>query len=458
MRHTPARVSLLLCLAVASPSALADNRSPVAIPALRAAEAQDAAIVAIDGQIERGEWEGARAAAAEVLERSKSVFHGALQRALVRLALLEAKLGQDEEALWHWQALQALGGGELAIPLFPKFGAAGERLESRKQRSHGEIPAGVERWGASGLTPARRIGGDLPQGDAGCTASRGPLWARFEAVIDAAGKLQQPTISGTSVCFSFEVLKAARSWTFEPARRDGAPVAALYAETINPTAGRTLRELIKGAPVSPKILSLLEASKFAAAEAKLAKEWEATLNDGSPSRRLTVTLLALRALALAAHDDPNDQRRAGCLFEAAQGEEPAFYHLDLSPFGAAGQRLAAHHYGEVRAQPIAAASAGERSERPEVLRETWQRPRKRFPSGSYGASHVYIEALIDASGAVREPILFGREEGLRGLDLEALDAFCASRFRPATIAGRPVAALYVLTLSVGSGADTKPPS
>jgi hypothetical protein len=62
----------------------------VDIPALREAQAQDAAIAAIDGQMQRGEWQAARGAAGAVLERSKSVWHGALQLALVRLAFLEA--------------------------------------------------------------------------------------------------------------------------------------------------------------------------------------------------------------------------------------------------------------------------------------------------------------------------------------------------------------------------------
>ncbi len=453
MRLPTARFYLLLGLTLSSRCALADTKPPVDIPGLREAQAQDAAVAAIDGQMQRRDWQAARDAASALLERSKSVWHGALQRALVRLAFLEAKLGQDEEALWHWQALQAMGGTSLGMPFYPLFGPAAEKLKAQPMRAYDEIPSGVEGAGAlAGLTPVRRTGGEVPQGNAGCTAARGPLWARLQAVIDAQGHLRQPTISGPSVCFSFEILKAARHWTFEPARREGVPVAAIYFEAINPPARRTLRDLAANGPGVAEVLPFLEAGDLPAAEGLIERQWNATLDAGSPSRPLTVTLMALRALALAAHDDADDQRRATCLWEAAQGEEPALYHLDLTPFGKVGQRLDPHRYGEVRSAPMEEASAGERIERPQVVRESRRVPRERFAASSYSASRVFIEAIVDARGAVREPLLFDRQEGMRGLDLEALDAVCAWHFEPATIAGRPVAVLYVLSLSVGAGA------
>lgn len=227
----------------------------------------------------------------------------------------------------------------------------------------------------------------------------------------------------------------------------------MYSAAINPPARRTLRELAANGPGIPEILPLLEAGDLPAAERQIERQWNATLDAGSPSRPRTVTLMALRALALAAHDDPDDQRRATCLWEAAQGEQPAFYHLDLTPFGKAGQRLDPHRYGEVRATPMEEAGAGERMERPRVLRESRRVPRERFAAGSYSASRVFIEAFVDAQGALREPLLFDRREGMRGLDLEALDAVCAWRFAPATIAGRSVPVVYVLSLSVGAGAN-----
>jgi hypothetical protein len=95
-------------------------------------------------------------------------------------------------------------------------------------------------------------------------------------------------------------------------------------------------------------------------------------------------------------------------------------------------------------------------ERPRVQPESRRLPRERFAPGSYDADRVFIEAVVDAEGAVREPILFGRRDGMRGLDLEALDAVCGWRFRPATIAGKPVDLLYVLSLNVGGGAKPAP--
>ena len=454
MRLSPFLVCLLAGTTLAGSRALADTRPPVDIPALHEAQAQDAAIAAIDGQIRRGEWQAARDAARALLESSKSVWHGALQRALVRLAFLEAKLGQDEEALWHWQALQAMGGASLGAPFFPLFGAAGEKLRAQPARAYDEIPPGVEDGRQrAGLVPARRIAGELPQGNAGCRAGRGPQWARLQGVVDAEGRLTQPVIAGPSVCFSFEVLKAARSWKFEPARRSGVPIAAMYLEAVNPPARRPFRDLAANDPDVPAVAAQLESGDFSAAERLVDRLWNAALDGGSPSRPHTVTLMALRSLALVAHDDPDDQRRATCLWEAAQGEEPAFYHLDLTPFGKAGQRLDPHRYGEVRSEPMEEASAAGRIERPHVLRETRRVPRERFAAGSYSASRVFIVAIVDARGAVREPLLFDRRDGMRGLDLDALDAVCAWRFEPAKLGDKPIPLLYVLSLSVGADAE-----
>jgi hypothetical protein len=267
-------------------------------------------------------------------------------------------------------------------------------------------------------------------------------------VVDDRGSLQAPTIVAPSVCFAFEVLKAARSWTFEPAHRDGAAVAAMYEETIHSPATRDVNALADAVPGLAPLPGLLAAGKLATTEAELERRWNAALDAGSPSRATTVALMALRALAQAAHDDADDQRHAACLWEAAQSEDPTLYDLDLRPLGKAGERLAPRLYGEARAQPVPTPDPGERTERPAVLPETRRRPRERFPASAYSASRVFIEAIVGADGAVREPLLFDRRDGMRGLDLEALDAVCAWRFRPATIAGRPVQVSYVLTLSV----------
>jgi hypothetical protein len=455
--HTRRRPpSLLLLAGLLAVPAFGDTRPPVDIPGLREAQEHDRAIAALDVRMEKEEWEAARRAASDLLERSKTIWHGSIQRALVRLAIAESRLGRDAEAFRHWRAVQALGGGSLADPLIARLGPLSGRLMKMPVRAYGEVPAGVESAEArEGFLPARRAGGGDPTGNLGCTGARGPLWARFQAVIDAEGNLTQPAIVGSSVCFSFEVLKAAESWTFEPARKGGVAVAGLYTERIHPPALLPFESVAAGGTGTPEVLSLLRSGEHRKAEERADRLWNAALEAGSPSRPYTVSLLALRAVALAARPDPESQRRAICLWEAVQGDEPAFYDLDLRTFGEAGRRLAPHRFGEVRLNSggpdLENAPPGARMERPEVVRETRRSPQARFPPGSYGASRVFLETMLDEEGSIREPLLFEREEGFRGFDLEALDAVCSWRFQPARLAGQPVGILYVLTMSVGPG-------
>jgi len=444
---------LLLALLLAGGAGRADNRPPVDIPALHEAQGQDAAIRAIDAQIQRGEWKAARDAAADVLERSRAVWHGDLQLALVRLAFAEAKLGQEDEALFHWQSLQALGGAELGAPFFRLLGPAAAKLAAQPTRGRDELPAGVVRAGEhSDLVGAQRTAGDVPDGNGGCTAARGPLWARYQVVVDAQGQPRQPAITGPSVCFSFAVLSAARRWRFAPARRAGTAVAAIYEETIHAPARRPLRELAAQAPGVGAAIDLLAAGKGAAAGPEIARQWNAVLDAGAPSRTAAVTWLALRAIALATRDDAEDQRRAGCLWEAAQGEESALYDAELAPFGAAAQRLEPHRWGHARAAGSPDAAPGEARTRPRVVPSSHHLPRQRFPASSYAANRVFIEAIVDSDGSVRDPLLVDRGDGMRGLDLETLDAVCGWRYEPATIGGRPIDILYVLGVSVSASA------
>ena len=90
--------------------------------------------------------------------------------------------------------------------------------------------------------------------------------------------------------------------------------------------------------------------------------------------------------------------------------------------------------------------------RPVVVPASHHTPRPRFASNAYSSDRVFIEAIVDREGTVRDPLLFDRSDGMRGLDLEALDAVCFWRYQPATIGGRPVNVLYVLGLSVGAPA------
>jgi hypothetical protein len=454
---------LLVLAFAASPLFAASASAPPPPPPLGLSSGQDK-LDALDAKLKAGDWAAAKADARALLALKSSPYKP-IAAGLVRLALAEAALGEDEEAYWHWEAANALSFPAAPEAYLAGFGPAGAKLSAHPPRAYAEVPRGVEKDTAPGpgYIPARRVEGTVPAEDGARAEGRGPRWVRLQAVIDAQGRLRQPVVIGPDYGYSYGVLEAARGWKFEPAKRDGAAVAGLYEVVVNPPAKRSFKEVAPPAhsPGVSEIVDLLQGGEARKAASLAGKAWSKALDLGVPSRSYAATLMALRALASAEWKDT-----AICLWQAAQGVEPALYHLDLSSFGTAGELLDHNRFGEARAEgtgdaltyPATRPATGAAITRPELLRETQQKP---YADGAVRflgfGGQVVIEVIIDELGSLRDPVILSAKGGLFGFDLASLDALCHWRFRPASVNGKPVRTYYVLTTNLGSAAGAQRP-
>jgi TonB family protein len=145
---------------------------------------------------------------------------------------------------------------------------------------------------------------------------------------------------------------------------------------------------------------------------------------------------------------------ARCRWEAAQALMPTLYELDLSPYGPAGQALAAWRSESFTApwqpsliRPPAEPPRGEVTKPQKIAARAPYYPpaaKKERLSGK-----VILEAIIDTEGRVRNPsILVPAEAGDQvTFAASAVDTVCDWRFKPATLEGRPVKVFYTLTVS-----------
>ncbi|HYH44582.1 MAG TPA: hypothetical protein VEG34_02775, partial [Thermoanaerobaculia bacterium] len=111
-------VYLLGAVACLAPAFAAPFRSdwlrpdrPVTGPRLALPEDVRRRLDRIDQHLRAGEWEKARSLAdrsAEAIQRDRRVRWNGLAESLARLALAEAGLGHEEDALWHWMVAQNL--------------------------------------------------------------------------------------------------------------------------------------------------------------------------------------------------------------------------------------------------------------------------------------------------------------------------------------------------------------
>jgi hypothetical protein len=400
-----------------------------------------------DQHLRRGEWEQARGLLQGVLdEESRRYRTVGFGEALWRLALAEAGLGRVEEARWRWQTLLSFSDAVPSAADLAAYGAPGEQLARWSSRLPGASPSGLAVDAAPGLQPARRVAGDLPD----LTNLQGgapPLWMRLELVIDPEGAVREPVVlASNALVLSYRVLEAVRGWRYEPARRDGKPVASFVEVDVNPLRERPFGEMVPFSGEMAEIDRLLREQKWKAARGRAEVLWGQALHNAEQTPQALGVLLALRALAEAGADKDADV--AICHWQAAQSLAPPLFHADLAAYGAAGALLEANRWQRAERTPPADRPGATDAVTPPEARD--RRPPDYPAAGrKQGAQGlVTLETVIVPTGAVRLPFTYPDGLGSRpNFAASTLDAVCHWRFKPATWKGQPVAVFYLLTVN-----------
>jgi TonB family protein len=416
-------------------------------------------LVEIEALLRQGDGKAALARLrAEDTRLVKSMGRGVW---LAGVAVAEAASGQRDQALWHWAVANALVKGAFTdqeLSAFSVFGDAGALLAEHRGRQPGKAPPGmsIEPPGPE-VEQEVQTKGELPQLVQSAWSPR--EWLRLEVVIDEQGRVRDPVVlSARSEEAAYRALEAMRDWRFEPARKRGQPVATLHTLVVNPPGQRALDQVINLSAQTKAIEGMLRRQEWKQAADEAQRHWYALLDstgrghDQEPERAALGMTMALWALAREGMNPGHSWAR--CRWEAGQALMPTLYDLDLSPYGPAGEALAAWR-SESFAAPWKASLVRPRAESP---RGEVTRPQKiavRAPYYPPAAKKerldgkVILEAIIDTEGRVRNPtILVPAEAGDQvTFAASAVDTVCDWRFKPATLEGRPVKVYYTLTVN-----------
>jgi tetratricopeptide (TPR) repeat protein len=396
-------------------------------------------IHSIDQQLHRGEWEAAAKAALEAVAAARaSPFGRATAAPLARLALAEAGLGREADAVWHWQVALNLDPNPLSAAALSAFGPPGELLGRNRLRSTGRQPAGLDVRSVPHLQ-LRRLQGTAPKLSPEVQRLPLPKWLRVQLVIDAEGRPRDPVVLGGGLPgMTWEVLEAVRDWRFEPFQVSSGPVPVFYQLSINPPAGRPLAEMLQSDPLLTEVETLLRAGEWRAAEKRARRSWTKMLGRPSLGRPGLAAALTLLALAEAAN---GKEAEAICRWQAAQNVAPEIYQADLSAYGAAGALLARNRWGDAL---------------PDLVDQTAD-VRPPTPAGfpflhflpPQLAGSVLVAGVVDVRGGLRQPVALSTSaltDQVRpeALEAGALEAVCGWRFHPALSAGQPVAMAHTV--------------
>jgi TonB family protein len=423
---------------------------------LRAERDAERDLVEIDALLRQGDWTAALARLrTEDTQLIKSMGRGAW---LARVAVAEAASGQRDQALWHWAVSNALVRDLFTDQELSAFGDAGALLAEHRGRQPGKAPPGmsIEPPGPE-VEQEVKTKGELPQLVQGAWSPR--EWLRLEVVIDEQGRVRDPVVlSARSEEAAYRALEAMRDWRFEPARKRGQPVATLHTLVVNPPGRRALDQVINLSAQTKAIEGMLRRQEWRQAADEAQHHWYALLDNTGrghnqePERAALGMTMALWALAREGMNPGHSWAR--CRWEAGQALMPTLYDLDLSPYGPAGQALAAWRSESFAApwkpslvRPPAEPPRGEVT-RPQkiAVRAPYYPPaaKKERLNGK-----VILEAITDTEGRVRNPtILVPAEAGDQvTFAASAVDTVCDWRFKPATLEGRPVKVYYTLTVN-----------
>ncbi len=404
----------------------------------------------IDEHLRAGEWEKARSLAersVEAIQRDRRVRWNGLAESLARQALAEAALGQEEEALWHWTEAQNLDRRVLSAADLKAFGDSGALLDSRRLREPGQVPPALgprleepPAGTAQNVEKVRKLEGDLPRPAPHLRELSIPAWLRAEVVVDAGGRVREPVVLGASAPFLVvQVLEALRGWRFEPAKVDGVAVAVLYDLSVNGPSETPLAEMAPLLKPLADVERMLRAGEWTEAHARASRLWASWLDRSEQGAGELAVLLTLRALAEAGRGETD---AAVCRWQAAQSLEPLLFHADLSAYGAPGEVLEQKRWGADNDGVVPKGAPT-----PPVVRTRTPPLYPQLLQARGVEERVEVEVVLDATGAVREPMIIGGRSVSQNLNASALDTLCDWRFEPAMLAGQPVPVLYHLTIN-----------
>lgn len=418
----------------------------------------------LDAQLLRGEWEEARSAALALIAGDLSRPEPApLAGAVARLALAEAGLGREADAVWHWNAAQNLDRSALSPQAFAAYGEPGELLARHPLRRADEAPAGLRvlRSEDPGVRPGVRLAGSIPPPSAAASSVLTPRALRLQVLITADGRLTEPVVlAANAPGATYEILESLRAWRYQPALQSGRPVAVFRTLTISISGGWFLTGIAAEDRRLTAVEGLIREGSWQRARESARGLWREALESPTVTPWELAALLALRSLSDAGL---GLEPEAVCRWQAALYIAPRLRDTDLSIYGDEGALLARNP--RTPEEFTGTKNAGIAKDRTfEIPRAAQRAPMK---------GQIVLGVTIDPRGAVRQPLVVRVEDGpdavLAGLDsrldpgatdpnaltrlaaakllaFSALDAVCDWRFEPAAAGETDAGAQRIVTL------------
>ncbi len=362
-------------------------------------------------------------------------------------AAAEAGLGRVEGALWSWHLAYSFHPWTEAGGLAAYGPESGRLLATRPCAAQPEA-CGVARLpGTPGITAPKPISTPplrLPA----------ELWERADPGrfgvalwVDADGEVRGAWMWPRSFAAAgYHALTAVRDWRFEPARRDGEPVAVVFSATIPLAPAAPAEQVARWRREMDAVDRRLAAGEWrpAAGEASARVAEIAAAIDAGGSDLLARGVAQL-ALAEAGLDLAEE---AVWHWYAAQNLALEYRIADLSAYGAAGELLDRHRLRR-RGKGAGKGYDPDQNLPPRKLSGTMPRYPKVAAKAARGAPDVAVlELIIDQSGVPRAPVVLrGRNPARLLATLEALREW---RFEPVLRDGLPVSALRRLTLPMAN--------
>lgn len=187
----------------------------------------------INERLASGEWTTARDLTRRLEdELSDSVVAGGrrpLGQLAVFRALAGAGLGRRQEALWFWRLAPQLFPEVDQLDLTP-YGEAGRLLLDNLPLTREEELARLDLADASEVEPPRRVHTEVPRFPQGRYVPGRSVSVIVSTILGTDGVPRSPEIVEASGEWTmvYAALNALQGWRFEPARRDGQPVAVVH--------------------------------------------------------------------------------------------------------------------------------------------------------------------------------------------------------------------------------------